>query len=141
MQNSRVNYCEGHLLEFRCVPANLRKWTPVWLCAFPNFSRIVIFESASERLLLNWISFIKLLVLRLHHHLPPADFKHDISNLLTSPEETSLRFNRLKRSSFSWNISTLPSLLVAWCKNWLTLFSIKKYDFKWKRGNQYFFVN
>ena len=80
MENSRGNICDGDLLKFRCRPANLRKRVPVWSCAFPNFSRIVFFENASERLLL------LLLVLRLRHHLPPADFKRDIFKIVEVSE-------------------------------------------------------
>ena len=80
MENSRGNICDGDLLKIRCRPANLRKRVPVWSCAFPNFSRIVFFENASERLLL------LLLVLRLRHHLPPADFKRDIFKIVEVSE-------------------------------------------------------
>ena len=86
MQNLRGNICDGDLLKFRCRPANLRKRVPVWSCAFPNFSKTVFFENASERLLLNRKSYIKLLVLRLRHHLPPADFKRDIFKIVEVSE-------------------------------------------------------
>lgn len=65
--NSRWNICDGDLLELSCRPANLHKRTPVWFFEFSKLSRKFF-------LACHWKSYIRLFVLRLHHHLLSAHF-------------------------------------------------------------------